>query len=181
MARHHSFAIVCFLLAACDQPAPVDVVAIVEEPQVTASKPYEYEWQECTPSGVDGFGNKWWGSFSICQGDVRIIVDGYSAHNSAAGLHYEVTTRKCPMGTSFGNVEDDSFFEKSLADQTSDIRARIARLLLDLDRKCGAAPDVPGLLGDRFDGEYRALADSYWLGVPKTKIRADRVRIRGAE
>ena len=174
---HRRLAIFCVLIAACSRQSPENVIVVAEEPQATASKPYE--WRVCAPSGIDGFGNKWWGSFSICQGDVRIIVDGYSAHNSAAGLHYEVSTKKCPTGASFANVEDDAFFEKSLADQTRDIKARIARLLRELDPRCGIAPDARGLLDDRFDREYGNLADRYWLGVPKAKIRADRARNRG--
>lgn len=171
------FAFTCLFVAASGQRVPENVIAIPEAPQVAPPKPYE--WPECVPPGVDGFGNKWWGSFSLCQGDVRVVVDGYSAALSTAGVHYEVDTRKCPTGASFESVEDDAFFEKSIVAQTTDIRSRITRLLAKLGESCGAPVDAQALLDEDFDREFRDLADSYWLHVPMDEIRAGRVRGRG--
>lgn len=171
------FALTCLFVAASSQRVPNSVFVIPDAPEVATAKPYELP--ECVPPGIDGFGNKWWGSFSLCEGDVRVVVDGYSAALSGAGVHYEVDTRKCPTGASFESVEDDAFFEKSIAAQTEDLRSRITRLLLQLSDACSAPIEAGALLDQDFDREFRDLAGSYWLHVPKDQIRAGRVRGRG--
>lgn len=97
----------------------------------------------------------------------------------AAGLHYEVDTRNCPTGASYDNVEDDAFFEKPIDEQQKDIRARVTLLLRRLGESCRAPIDVEAFLDAEFDRKFRDLADSYWLHVPKEKIRAGRIRNRG--
>ena len=171
------FAFICLFVASSGQRVPNTILVVPEEPQVAPAEPYE--WSACVPPGIDGFGNRWWGSFSVCEGEVRVLVDGYSAALSAAGLHYEVETRKCPTGASFESVEDDAFFEKPIAAQTKDIRLRITRLLGKMEGSCSASVDAHALLDEDFDREFRDLADRYWLHVPKDEIRAGRARGRG--
>lgn len=170
-------ALTCLFVAASSHRVPNSVFVIPDAPEVANAKPYELP--ECAPPGIDGFGNKWWGSFSLCEGDVRVVVDGYSAALSGAGVHYEVDTRKCPTGASFGSVEDDAFFERSIATQTEDLRSRITLLLLQLSDACSAPVEAGAILDQDFDREFRDLADRYWLHVPKDQIRAGRVRGRG--
>lgn len=164
----------CVLVAACGPQIPDNVAVGQEASPVIPTE--QFKWQECVPPGVDGFGNKWWGSFSFCKGDVRVIVDGYSAYEMAASVTYEVGTRRCPTGVDFASVEDDAFFDKSLQDQTEELKKRITPLLLQLKEPCGTPPDVTQFFDDAFDQKFRELANSYWMHVPKDKIRAGRAR-----
>jgi hypothetical protein len=169
--------LICILVAACGQPTPANVAVGTEHPPITPTE--QFKWQKCVSPGIDSSGNKWWGTFSFCKGDIRVIVNGYSAALSSAEVSYEVGTKRCPTGVDFGRVEDDAFFEIPVEGQTKEIRERLLHLLLQLKEPCGIPPDVTQFFDGEFDQGFRGLAESYWLHVPIEKIRAGRIGERG--
>ena len=168
---------ICMLVTACGQPIPDNVAVATEYPRVVPVE--QFKWQECFAPGIDQSGNKWWGTFSFCKGDIRVIVNGHSAALSSAEVSYEVGTKRCPTGVDFGSVEDDAFFEMPVEGQTKEIRERLSHLLLQLKEPCEIPPDVTQFFDDEFDQGFSGLAESYWLHVPIEKIRAGRIRARG--
>ncbi|HEX8223252.1 MAG TPA: hypothetical protein VF605_05500 [Allosphingosinicella sp.] len=121
-------------------------------------------WKVCEKPSFDSIGNKWWGGFTACAGEVEVDVEADSVNLGGPGVRVTIRTRSCPAGrgAGFGSF-DRSVFDRPFEAQLVEIKRIVRRSLARIEKTCGGPASAPGLLGRQFDEEFRDLADRYWL------------------
>ena len=157
-------------LAACGgrEPAEPDdgkIDMVLAAPPRPEPVPVTVAWKPCAP-GYDGVGNKWWGGFVACEGELEVDVEADSINLGGPAVRIMVHTRSCPAGAGVGGASfDRSVFDRPFEAQLAEAKRMVSRSLAKIDEKCGGPVRAPGQLGRRFDEEFRNLADRYWLGL----------------
>jgi hypothetical protein len=127
-------------------------------------RPAPVAWKACEKPGYHAFGNKWWGAFSACEGDVRVHVEAESTNIGGPAVHVAIRTRSCPAGEAAGGGSfDRSVFDRPVEAQLAELKRIVRRSLAEIDETCGGPARSRALLGRQFDEEFRDLARRYWL------------------
>ena len=169
-------------LAACgprEQPEPdqAGINMALSVPSRIEPEPAPVARKACEKPSFDSIGNRWWGGFTACAGEVEVEVEADSVNLGGPAVHVAIGARSCPAGQgaaygSFARPVFDRPFEAQLAEVKRIVRRSLARI----EKKCGRPASAPGLLGPQFDAAFRHLADKYWLGLSA----ADRRRSWGS-
>ncbi len=162
-----TFALV--LLASCggqseQEPARVEISVAANLPQQGAD-PTPVAWDACKTPTYDSTGNRWWGGFTACEGDVRLDIEADSILLHGPDLRVTIRTPSCPAGQGAGGGSlDRAFFERSFEAQLGEVKRIVRQSLAEIDEECGGPTQAPALLGQKFDEEFLDLA-RYWLDL----------------
>lgn len=151
-------------------------VAIYVPPRIEPH-PAPAAWRPCDKPSFDSIGNKWWGGFTACAGEVEVDVEADSVNLRGPDVRVAIRTRSCPAGEGAGGASfARSIFDRPYEAQLAELKRIVRRSLADIEKACGGPASAPGLLGPQFDEQFRDLADRYWLRLSA----ADRRRSWGS-
>lgn len=163
------------LLAGCSsqpdpKPAEVNVTIPVAMPQ-PAAEPDPVGWQSCETPSYQSIGNKWWGGFTACEGDVRVDLEVDSALMRGPDLRVSIRTRLCPAGKGAGGQTlNRAIFDRPFKAQLDEVKRIVRKSLATIGAECGGPAEALALLGPKFDAEFRDLA-RYWLRLSPDERR----------
>jgi hypothetical protein len=166
--RGAAIAIFSALLAGCGGEAErertaVDFVAIGNEVRQAESDRAPAGWKRCATPSYDSTGNRWWSTFTACDGDVRIDVEADSILLHGPHVRVTVRTPACPAGQGAGGGSlDRAFFARPFEAQLDEVKRIVRHALAEIGPECGGPVLAPALLGPGFDQKFRDLA-SDWL------------------
>lgn len=156
-------------LASCGgrEPSESDAVQVniaPSAPSRTEPAPAPDAWKACEKPSFDSIGNKWWGGFTACAGEVEVDVEADSVNLGGPAVRVSIRTRSCPAGRGAGGGSfDRSVFDRPFQAQLVELKRIVRQSLARIEETCGGPASAPGLLGRQFDGQFRDLADRYWL------------------
>jgi hypothetical protein len=132
----------------------------------------EPSWRPCPNDGDSWFGNRWYGEFSLCAGDLRVVLRADGVDLGGPGLGAWATTQTCFYGQTAavgGNVPK-SYFWAIEADQVNQAKDLVRMTVSEIGPECGGPFESNLLFDEDFGMQFSQFADYYWRYLEEREL-----------